>query len=63
MARKFRPHITKPEIVAPTTIHPAFEKAAMYFNLTVVHTQLNSGYEADVDKLEQVTCSCVCKLA
>lgn len=54
MARKYKPHVVKPEILAPISIHPAFEKAAMYFGLTVVHTELNSLYEADVEKLEKV---------
>ena len=54
IARKYKPHITKPEILAPLSIHPAFEKAAEYFGLEVVHTDLNSAYEGDVQKLEQV---------
>eukprot|EP00054_Salpingoeca_dolichothecata_P004272 m.30030 g.30030 ORF g.30030 m.30030 type:complete len:536 (+) comp14463_c0_seq1:41-1648(+) len=36
-ARKLYPYITEPEVVAPLTIHPAFEKAAAYFDLKVVH--------------------------
>ncbi|CAI7990790.1 Sphingosine-1-phosphate lyase, partial [Geodia barretti] len=40
-ARDLWPHITQPEMVAPQTIHPAFEKAASYFNVTVVHVPLN----------------------
>jgi len=54
MARKYKPHITKPEVVAPISIHPAFEKAAGYFNLTIVHTDLTGSYVADVDKMEKV---------
>ncbi|XP_067935162.1 sphingosine-1-phosphate lyase-like isoform X2 [Watersipora subatra] len=53
MARKYKPHIKNPEILAPISIHPAFEKAAMYFGLNVVHTELTAKYAADVDKLEQ----------
>ncbi|KAF6018671.1 hypothetical protein EB796_023022 [Bugula neritina] len=53
MARKYKPHITKPEVVAPISIHPAFEKAAGYFNLTIVHTDLTGSYVADVDKMEK----------
>ncbi|MBT8196239.1 MAG: aspartate aminotransferase family protein, partial [Bacteroidia bacterium] len=30
-ARKLHPKITKPEVVAPATIHPAFDKAALFF--------------------------------
>jgi sphinganine-1-phosphate aldolase len=50
-----KPHIVKPEIVAPVSIHPAFEKAAYYFGVTVVHTDLDDGYRADVKKLEKVS--------
>jgi sphinganine-1-phosphate aldolase len=32
-ARKLHPHITKPEVVLPVTIHPAFDKAAELFGL------------------------------
>jgi sphinganine-1-phosphate aldolase len=32
-ARKLHPHITSPEVVAPETIHPAFDKAAIMFGL------------------------------
>ncbi|PHN03696.1 aminotransferase class V-fold PLP-dependent enzyme [Flavilitoribacter nigricans] len=34
-ARKLHPRITQPEVVAPVTIHPAFDKAAMLFGLQV----------------------------
>lgn len=54
MARQLKPHVTEPEIVAPMSIHPAFNKAADYFGLTVVCAELTDGYEADVDKLEKV---------
>ncbi|XP_077990716.1 sphingosine-1-phosphate lyase-like [Glandiceps talaboti] len=36
-ARKLYPHIKHPEMVAPITIHPAFEKAAHYFDVTIKH--------------------------
>ena len=34
-ARKLYPHITAPEIIAPVTIHPALDKAALFFGLQV----------------------------
>jgi len=34
-AKKLHPHITGPEIVAPVTIHPAFDKAAVLFGLHI----------------------------
>ncbi len=34
-AKQLRPQITKPEVVAPATIHPAFDKAAVLFGLKI----------------------------
>ncbi|XP_077970387.1 uncharacterized protein LOC144425060 [Styela clava] len=36
-ARALTPHIKRPNIVAPSSIHPAFEKAAHYFDIDVKH--------------------------
>jgi sphinganine-1-phosphate aldolase len=33
--------ITRPEIIAPTTIHAAFEKAAHYFGMKLIHVDIN----------------------
>ena len=33
--------ITAPEIIAPTTIHAAFEKAAHYFGMKLIHVEIN----------------------
>lgn len=35
-AREARPHITRPEMIVPATVHPAFHKAAHYFDVTPV---------------------------
>nr|CAB3266029.1 sphingosine-1-phosphate lyase-like [Phallusia mammillata] len=40
-ARSLNPNITKPTVVAPSSIHPAFEKAAHYFDLTMKHVQVD----------------------
>lgn len=47
-ARAQRPHITAPEVVLPATAHPAFDKAAHYFGLKLVHTPVDAGFRADV---------------
>jgi sphinganine-1-phosphate aldolase len=47
-ARKLCPHITTPNLIAPITIHPAFEKAAHYFGVEVIHIGLTSDYRVDV---------------
>ena len=53
-ARKLMPHITSPEIVAPQTVHPGFDKAAHYFGLKVIRVPVNSHYTFDLDAYEQV---------
>ena len=47
-ARKLCPHITTPNMIAPTTIHPSFEKAAHYFGVEVIHIGLTDDYRVDV---------------
>lgn len=46
-ARVHRPDARRPEMILPQTAHPAFDKAAHYFGLTVVRTVLDAGYRAD----------------
>ncbi|XP_066264049.1 sphingosine-1-phosphate lyase-like [Branchiostoma lanceolatum] len=52
-ARKLYPQITQPEMVAPITIHPAFEKAASYFCVKMVHVPVGPDFRADVTAMEQ----------
>lgn len=47
-ARKKKPWILRPEIVCPTTIHPAFDKAAHYFGVKLVKVPVGSDFRADV---------------
>jgi len=47
-ARKKRPWIRRPELVVPTTIHPAFDKAAHYFDVKLVKVPVGADYRADV---------------
>ena len=41
--------IVAPEIIAPVSAHAAFDKAAQYFNLKLVHIPLRDDMRADVD--------------
>ena len=41
-ARAACPHITNPNMVVATTIHPAFEKAAHYFDVEIIHVEINA---------------------
>ena len=40
--------ITKPEMVAPSSAHPAFDKAAHYFGVKLVRVSVGPDYRADV---------------
>jgi sphinganine-1-phosphate aldolase len=47
-ARRERPWIRRPELVVPTTIHPAFDKAAHYFGVRLVKVAVGADQRADV---------------
>jgi len=40
--------ITRPEMVAPSSAHPAFDKAAHYFGIKMVRVPVGEDYRADV---------------
>ena len=40
--------IAKPEMIVPSTAHAAFDKAAQYFNIKMIHVPVDAGYRADV---------------
>jgi glutamate/tyrosine decarboxylase-like PLP-dependent enzyme len=46
--------IARPEVVAPITVHPAFEKAAHYLDLTIRHAEVDAGFRADVAEMEKL---------
>lgn len=46
-ARKVRPEVTEPEMLLPITAHPAFMKAAHYFNVKPIHIPITEDYRAD----------------
>jgi len=50
-ARATHSSITKPEIVVPTSAHPAFDKAAHYLGLGVKRLRLRADFRADVDAM------------
>jgi glutamate/tyrosine decarboxylase-like PLP-dependent enzyme len=47
LARVERPEVTEPEIVAPISAHPAFDKAAHYLCMKVKRVALRDDYRAD----------------
>lgn len=48
--------IRNPEIVAPTTIHPAFEKASQYFNMKLIRVPVDKNFKADVKAIKKALC-------
>ncbi len=47
-ARARKPRIDSPEMVLPSTAHPAFEKAAHYFGVVPVHVPVGKDFRANV---------------
>lgn len=53
-ARSNRPEIREPEMVLPVSAHPAFLKAAHYFNIKAVQTAIDlDEYRANLDSFKQ----------
>ncbi len=50
--REVRPGITRPEILLPTTAHPAFHKACQYFDLQAVLVDVDDDFCAVPEKME-----------
>lgn len=53
-ARKRWPWILRPEIVAPESIHVAFEKAAHYFGLKIRYAPLREDFRVDVRAMRRL---------
>jgi sphinganine-1-phosphate aldolase len=52
-AKVKRPEVQAPEIVAPITIHPAWNKAADYLSLKVILTPVDEEFRADVKAMQE----------
>ena len=51
-ARAAKPQIKTPEVILPMTAHPAFEKAAEYFDVKMVHVPVREDYRTNVAAME-----------
>ena len=51
--RATHPEITTPEMVLPSTAHPAFEKASHYFDVVSVRVPVHDDFRADVSAMRQ----------
>lgn len=49
--RARRPDVRTPEMILPASAHPAFDKAAHYFDVRAIRTPLDARYQADVDAM------------
>jgi glutamate/tyrosine decarboxylase-like PLP-dependent enzyme len=54
-ARANRPKITQPEMVLPSTAHPAFDKAAHYFGVKAVRVPVGDDFRADLAATSRAT--------
>ncbi len=55
-ARRKRPWIRRPVIVAPRTIHPAFDKAAHYYGVTLRKVDVDADMRVDVAAMARAIC-------
>ena len=63
-ARDHKSHVTEPEILVPASAHPAFLKAAHYFDVRAVPIPLDTDYQVDLDALqERITDQTICLIA
>ncbi len=53
-AKKLKPGVTKPEVVVPVTVHPAFDKAAAYFGLLVRKAPVDETRRVDLAAVEKL---------
>ena len=54
-AAKLFPHIKRPNMVAPITIHPAHEKAAHYFGFEIIHVDVDRNFVPNIENFERVS--------
>ncbi len=50
LARSKKPYIKEPNMIVATTIHPAFEKAAHYFGVEIIHVNVTSDCRMDINE-------------
>jgi glutamate/tyrosine decarboxylase-like PLP-dependent enzyme len=52
-ARVYRPNVTRPEMLVPESAHPAFLKAAQYFDVKAVRVPVDRQFRADVKAMAE----------
>jgi sphinganine-1-phosphate aldolase len=56
-AKKLRSYISQPNMIVPTTIHPAFEKAAHYFGIEMIHIPVDANQRVITSLVEKAITS------
>jgi sphinganine-1-phosphate aldolase len=46
--------IPRPEMIVPRSVHPAFEKAGHYFDVDILHADLDADFRVDVKHVERL---------
>lgn len=46
--------IARPEMIVPRSVHPAFEKAGHYFDVDILHADLDADFRVDVKHVERL---------
>lgn len=49
-----KPEITAPEMIVPVSIHPAFDKAAQYFQVKMIKAPVTADFRVDVAAVEKL---------
>ena len=52
-AKEKKPWVLRPEMIVPESIHVAFEKAAEYFNVKIVHAPLDKDFRVNVKAVKK----------
>lgn len=52
-----KPEITQPEMIVPLSIHPAFDKAAQYFQVKLVKAPLKPDFRVDLEAVKKLITS------
>jgi sphinganine-1-phosphate aldolase len=51
--RVLRPDVRTPEILAPLSVHPAFDKGCQYFGMKLVHVPLGADFKVDLKAMRK----------
>jgi len=60
---RFERGIDKPEIVLPVSAHPAFDKAASYFRVKLIHIPLDDDARVNIRKMKSAISRRTCMVS